>query len=221
MESAVAVPAGSKGSKEKEKRPPKKGTKGAGKSAGKYKLNHSEVLKALPILAKATCSSLQAARELEGITNDVMMFETTHKIPTAMKAATKLWQDKVTEIGKGHGQGPPHLHAWAAFLAILKAEDVGGQAKQAIQQLEDNFKSQSIQQQSLSVRLCKAKVAYDQQYSKVTLALRGELENSRSVILEAAKQAGADIKQGKAPPSGLERQLQQLLATWAEAGTEE
>ena len=40
------------------------------------------------------------------------------------------------------------------------------------------------------------------------------------LILGAAKQAGGEIKFGKAPPSNLERQLQQLLAHWSEAAEE-
>ncbi len=213
----AAAAAAPRGKDRKDKETDKKGAGKGGKKTGKYKLSQTEVYKALPVLAKATCSSLQAARELEGTANDVMLFEATRKIPMAMKAATKMWQDKATEIGKGHGQGPPRLLAWAAFLAALKTEDVGGTAKAALQTLEDTLKSQSVQQQLLAVRLCKTKITYDQKFSKVTLSVRGELESSRPLILEAAKQAGAEIKQGKAPPSGLERQLQQLLAAWAEA----
>ena len=207
--------------KEKEKSKKGKGSKGRGKGKStKHKASQADVAKALPILVKATCSTMQATRELEGTVNDTLLFEAAHNIPVAMKAATKIWQEAITEKGKGHGQGPPHLPAWEAFLATLKAEDVGGAAKLALNNMEEKFKQLAITDKLLMVRVCKSKITYDQNFSKVTLALRGEMEASRSMILEAAKQAGAEIKHGKAPPSGLERQLQQMLTQWAEAAEE-
>ena len=197
--------------------------KAKAKSKGKetkYKVTTGEACKSLPTLVKATCSSLQSARELEGTANDNMIFPSDHNILVAMKAATKTWQEKIVEIGKGHGLGPPYLPAWEAFLATLISEDVGGAAKKSLAVLEEKLKQLPQQERLLVIRVCKAKVTYDQGFSRVTLALRGFMEEHRAELLEAAKQAGAELKFGKAPPSNLERQLQQMLSHWAEAAEE-
>ena len=109
-------------------------------------------------------------------------------------------------MGKGYGQGPPFLPAWEAFLAI-KGEDVGGAAKLAPAALEEKFKAPTQYEKLVVVRVCMTKVTYDQAFIRITLALRGHLEEQRVLILEVAKQAGGESRFGKASRSNLERQL--------------
>ena len=190
-----------------------KDKKGSNQKA-KHKVTQQQALEALPILAKATCSSLQAVRELEGTLNDTVLFPTDHQIPKAMKAATKAWSERVEKDGRGHKHGPPHLSAWEAFVGTLVKEDVGGAAKAELQKLIEQFANLNQQERLLEVRVCKVKTAYDQANSKVTLSVRGKLEEARKMLLEAARQAGGELKSGKAPPGGLERQPQKFLTTW-------
>ncbi len=100
----------------------------------------------------------------------------------------------------------------------MKDADVGGAAKTALKELEASFREMSLQDKLLAVRVAKQKQTFDEGFSKVTIAVRGPMfEEARPMLMEAAKQAGATIKTGKAPPSGLERKLQNILDEWTTA----
>jgi hypothetical protein len=192
--------------------------KAKGKETGKFMVPVGGAAKSLPTIVKATCMSLQGLREIEGITNDVMLFPKTHPVIIQMKEATGKWSEQVATAGKGHALGPPHLPAWEAFLATMKDADVGGAAKTALRELEASFREMSLQDKLLAVRVAKQKQTFDEDYSKVTIAVRGpRFEEARPMLMEAAKQAGAKIMTGKAPPSGLERKLQTILDEWTTA----
>lgn len=179
-----------------------------------YRVTVKEMEAAMPVIVKATLSSLQSNRDLEAVLLDVGLLERGSKVATAMKQATTEWSEKVKESGKGHNHGPPHLSAWEALLRSLIGEEIGAANRKLMQEAYDKYKEQTLEQKSLDVRLCRLKKTYDKDKVKIQLALRGQLEHLRGTVREAMKQAGCELKSGRAPMGGLERKLQEMLENW-------
>eukprot|EP00972_Heterocapsa_arctica_P055086 8125189-Heterocapsa_arctica.AAC.1 len=66
----------------------------------------------------------------------------------------------------------------------------------------------------MHIRTCKLKKAYDPDKFKLVLTVRGQAEQYRTYIVGPLRQVGADVKQGRAPPGGMERAIQELLTEW-------
>ena len=87
--------------------------------------------------------------------------------------------------------------------------------KKKLSELQQWTKEAEADEVLLAIRTCRLKKAYDQEKMKLVIALRGHAEQCRSSLLSALKQLGADVKQGEAPPSGLEKAIQSMLESWA------
>jgi len=189
---------------------------GAGQSSTtKYKVDHKELSKAQPVIVKGILSCLQSSRELESIMIDVVILPAESPVVARMKHFTKQWSVKVKEAGQGHGLGPPHLSAWEGMLESLGEGDIGQANKTVVQEILAEFRSATPQQTSLTIRMCRAKPTYDKTKVKLMMAVRGQLESKRHNLLEALRQLSGEIKSGRAPPTGLERSLQEMLEKWA------
>ncbi len=194
-----------------------KGSSGKGKGkqkTNKYQLDLKAVSRAMPVVVKATLSSLQANREIESVLYDVALTATNTEIPASMKKFTTEWNKKVKESGSGHGLGPPHLAAWEGFLVALMAGDIGASNKVVINQILEAYKTATPEQAGLDVRLCRCKKTFNPEKVRIIISVRGSLEQHRHTLRESLKQLGAELKSGRAPPSGLERSLQEMLEEW-------
>ena len=168
-----------------------------------------------PLLAKATSFLLQSAREVDSILLDMVIVPADHAVATAMKAKTKEWSDQVKEAGKAHALGPPHLSAWVGCLAALEKLDIGAKNKTSLKDMQADLDEMQKTSVPMCVRACRVKQTYDKTKVKIILAVRGDLEKYRPAIVDSFVQVGADYKCGRAPPSAMERAIQDLLSSWA------
>jgi hypothetical protein len=204
------------GSKDKEKEAAKdkdKEKKGKGKGKGSLKITSERVLKAFPVMMKASCFTMQGIREGEACYFDVALIGSESRMVEEMAARTKAWQEEVEAKGKGHDCGPPFLRAWEGLLVALSEGDVGAVNKMKVKEAID-LTTANKDSAYLMVRACRARKAYDPAKRKLVLAVRGEMEKFRVPIMDSIKQLGGEIKTGKAPPSGLEKAIQVLMENW-------
>ena len=116
--------------------------------------------------------------------------------------------------GKGHGLGPPFLRVFRALIDWLLGEDVGKANKEALEGIKKEF-AEKDKQLLMVVRACRLRRAYDPEFHKLAFAIR-ERPDIRLAILSSLEQLGGEVKSGRAPPSGLERKLQEILEAWAQ-----
>ncbi|CAK0855184.1 unnamed protein product [Prorocentrum cordatum] len=158
----------------------------------------------------------QSKRNIEGVVFDCLILDGTSQEANAMSAQGVRYNEAVTASGKGHNHGPPHLWIFGGLLtALLQRKDAVGAAnakklveiKQSIEQWDEAKRGDMI-------KFCKMDRCYDVNKRKLMLHLHPEI---RQCIIDAMIQTGAEWKQGRAPVSHMERELQD----WLEAFTKE
>ena len=76
-------------------------------------------------LAKLTLQNGQALKALMAATWDCAIAPSSSPDPTPIVAALQVgeqYSQTCKEKGRGHGQGPPHVHIAPAFIEALAAE---------------------------------------------------------------------------------------------------
>ncbi len=167
--------------------------------------------KNMKLLAKGVAHCLQQGREHESVLYDVVLVPSDNTVPKEMKVETQKWDKDVKAKGKGHGCGPPHLRAWSGLIAGLMKSDVGARNKERLLELEKLTSEATAMERDLMIRACKAKVCYDKDMTKIAIALQGKAEPYRDLIVGCLEQIGGSRKSGRAPPSNLERSIQNLI----------
>ena len=71
---------------------------------------------AVELLAKLSLLTSQEARRLAAVVMETYLLESKSEAVKVGTAATKDYEGKVRAEGKGHEQGPPHVHCFMAFL---------------------------------------------------------------------------------------------------------
>lgn len=180
------------------------------KKKSKSKMSQQQMSDVMPLILKTAAFLMQSTRDLESVAYDTFALPTDSLIVAAMGAKTKEWHAKAQEMGRGHKLGPPYLYAWAGLVETLAAEDVG-QANRVALQLQKYNHEWDTDRLLLSVGSCRSKTMYDPTLTRVVVALRGELEEARRILLASLVQVGGEHKMGRAPPGGLERAIQRAL----------
>ena len=184
----------------------------AGTRGRRGKFSQAKALDAMPILVKAACSLFQGQREVEAVVFDVLLVPTQLALVAKMKEATLDWSKQVKAQGKGHVCGPPHLRAWEALRDCLLEADVGMANKAELAKFKQAELTWPPAIRASKIRSCRLRRAYDPEKHKLALAFVGlETATLRDTVSLSLQQLGAEAKSGLAPPSALERQLQNLL----------
>ena len=176
-----------------------------------------EITKVVPILAAAVLNSLQRTRELEATSFDTYLLEAKDPFSECLIAAGKSYAEEIELQGRrNHQCGPPHLWLWARAIPFLATCVAIGRANQSWMQAyaeSEPFKARD--QVSAHVRTFIAKKSYvdaDTEEPMIRITLGVSLNDElRRTFHASLVQLGATFCQGKAPPSGLERSLQDFL----------
>ena len=98
---------------------------------------------------------------------------------------------------------------------MLEKLDIGAKNKISLKDMQTDLGEMQKSAIPMCVRACRVKQTYDKTKVKIILAVRGDLEKHRPAIVDSFVQTGADYKCGRAPPSAMERAIQDLLSSWA------
>jgi len=104
---------------------------------------------------------------------------------TAMSEQTSNYDRIVKEAGAGHYKGPPHIWAFAGLVVSMSKSDM--------------------------VKMCRADKMFKEGLSRVSLSIPND--SIRMLGVNSMVQLGAERKQGRAPRSNQEWELQ----AWLEA----
>ena len=213
--------AGGKGALEhKDETDPKKGRTG-GKdgdgSAGKKKLEsvkkNGELRSLLTLMLKTQLRGEQRLRELEGITMMTFIGAADALFLNEMSCQTQAYQGKV-KGNKNHGLGPPHVYSFLGFIGGLEklhSNELGGKNLKEIQELKKKMEEMTWQEVVEVVGIFKVSKVYDKEKRRLTIALAPHMLAERKLISNCLDQLGWQKKEGKAPPSHMERELQSFL----------
>eukprot|EP00929_Paragymnodinium_shiwhaense_P117960 TRINITY_DN8945_c0_g1_i6.p1 TRINITY_DN8945_c0_g1~~TRINITY_DN8945_c0_g1_i6.p1 ORF type:complete len:252 (-),score=76.94 TRINITY_DN8945_c0_g1_i6:584-1339(-) len=193
-----------------------KGAGGGGErlSSGEYiKSGRREILDQLSIVdTKLTLASSLANRENRALICTTITVPSNHGVIDFMKAATRKYNE-LTHGKKGkHDCGQPAHFAWRA-LCLFVAEDLpevsGAEKKTKLQQHVEVTKE--LKKIRFLVAHCQLKGAWNGGY-KVEFMVAPSLDEIKTILVEYFDDVeDADVKAGKAPRSGLERDAQKLL----------
>ncbi len=100
------------------------------------------------------------------------------------------------------------------MLEALGEADVGAKSKKDIADLLTALRAAPPEASAVEIRMCRVKPTFDKKVFRIIFSVRGSMEQHRHMLLESIKQCDGTVKSGRAPPSGLERALQELLESW-------
>ena len=126
---------------------------------------------------------------------------------------TQAYQSKV-KGNKNHGLGPPHVYAYQGFLGGLDkhhANGLGAKNLTELRELKKRMEEMTWQEAVEEVGIFKVSKVYDKDKRRLTMALAPQLLAERKLLSCCLDQLGWVKKEGKAPPSHMERELQTFL----------
>ena len=115
---------------------------------------------------------------------------------------------------KDHGLGPPHIYACLGFIEGLMKNhkaDIGKQNCQVMEAWGKDLEAKTWEEVADLVRMFKLSKVYDKDKRRLTICLAPQLVEVRTAVAGCLVQLGWVRKFGKAPPSHMERELQEFL----------
>ena len=216
----TAREAGKGALEDKEEPKPKQGRNGGkegGESNGKKRLDstkkNAELKGLLTLMMKSQLRMEQRVREIEGALMMTFVGKAEDLMLNEISCQTQAYQAKV-KGQKNHGLGPPHVYAFQGFIAgLVKHHEAGigqknlGEIQMLKAKLED-MKWEEVLEEVLVFRVSKV---YDKEKRRITLMLAAHLRDTTKLVGACLEQIGWEKKEGKAPPSHMERELQAFL----------
>ena len=187
-------------------------------NAGKKKLDstkkNSELNPLLTLMLKTQLRGEQRLRELEGITMMTFVGAASAGFLNEISCQTQAYQNKVKGKKGDHGLGPPHTYAFLGFIAGLvkhHANELGGKNLGEVKELMTKMEALSWQEVAELVGIFRVSKVYDKDKRRLTITLAPHLLAERKLISGCLDQLGWQKKEGKAPASHMERELQSFL----------
>ena len=181
------------------------------KHLSKPMLNQSALFS---VLLKAMLQMQQAQRTMHSAIYDTFILEADSPEAKAMAAEGRKYNQLAQSDDpeeKAITTTPPHLFVFTALVQslIARGESVGQKNLSDLQQQEQAFEALDETDKLEVIRVCRV----DRTYHSTTKRLTLQVERSpcRGPLIQCLKQTSAIHKQGRAPASGLERDLQQWL----------
>lgn len=123
-----------------------------------------------------------------------------------MQAELTKYHEKVREMGRGHGLGPPGLHSFLALLEKVSRRDVGERTRTVLVEAYDRYQPMEVHELQIFVGMCQLSRMYDTTYLRLTLILA---ETQVGVAMQRGiMELGGVPLVGPAPKGGLERGVQ-------------
>ena len=164
------------------------------------------------IMLKGMANLFQRMAYLEAVCYDVIIVKTDSPIVQAISAQGKRYSKKCRKEGRGHTNGPPHPWLWGAFIKTLSemGVSIGERNLQIIQKHKDEFAEFELEEKCEVIRHFRMEKTYKPETKRLVMSVE-KLGETRKAIIDALKQKGAILKQGRAPPGAFEDQLQSWL----------
>lgn len=129
-----------------------------------------------------------------------------HTIFVVMQTELTKYHEKVQEMGRGHGLGPPGLHCFLALLKMVSRRDVGELTRSVLVEAYARYQPMEVHELQIFVGMCQLSRMYDETHMRLTLFLA---ETPVGVALQRGiMELGGVPLVGPAPKGGLERGVQ-------------
>jgi hypothetical protein len=161
-------------------------------------------------LCKLSLGTAQRVRALEAAVFRTWLIPVGCRIAVTTQAAGKAYAEAAKSQGKGHAMGPPHVHVCAAMVLDILADDKQSEDVRAVMRAHAEGASSPVALQSL-IRHFRVSKTYDKDKLRVQLSTVHELHQVVEAVHRAMLQAGGEEKQGQAPASTLEREVQKYV----------
>ena len=169
------------------------------------------------LLIKALLQAHQRTRDLAGAVFETVSLDTSSSVVLEMQSQTSRYAKIVKSRGKGHGLGPPYFYAFGGLLQALikKKAEIGASNATVLEKYFGILEAATTEAEKHElIQFCRLDRMYAADHKRLTFAAR--TSDLRGALGSSLTQLGAERRFGRAPPSFMERELQQ----WLEALTE-
>ena len=184
------------------------------KKAATFSKDHSALVKTMVIALLKLC---QSSRAVESVVFVTFLIPAAASAITMAREQTKKYSEATKGV-RGHSYGPPHTYAFAGFINGILTEEMNI-AQELILHIRDFvsvYEGWNWEQRASVITYCRLDKTWTSGTVRLTLAVSPWYEKGK-LLLEAVAAAVQAIdgipKFGRAPPSFVERELQE----WAEA----
>ena len=164
-------------------------------------------------MLKTQLRSEQRLRELEGVMLTTFVGAANDLFLNEISCQTQAYQARV-KGQKKHGLGHPHVYAFQGFLdGLVKHHqgELGAKNHKEVQELKKKAEDKKWEEVAEEVGIFRISKTFDKDKRRLTLAMAPHLREERLLICSCLNQLSWDKKEGKAPPSHMERELQSFL----------
>lgn len=187
---------------------------GGGKQVASIRKN-PELKGLLTLMIKAALRSEQKHREAEGVIFDSFLGPADCGTVLGGTEQSTTYADQVRG-NKGHGMGPPYTYVFLGILSaiVMKLSEKIGQA--TLNKLKDwygQLEPMPWQEVCDVVLMCRISKTFDKEKRRLTMALAPHLVEEKRALAKAMDELGWERKYGRAPPSHMERELQEFLTS--------
>ena len=129
-----------------------------------------------------------------------------------MKAQTGIYNSKLENKESTPAQlGPPHIYAMSGLMkAIMEMKEaVGKKNLEDMAELYTKYTNMKVEDKASMIRVCRTDKMWRADQRRLTLFLADQAASQ--LVVECLVQAGNIRKQGRAPATYLERELQEFL----------
>ena len=164
----------------------------------------------LVLMLKQVLRSAQINRELVSINCHTIVLLANSPECLQMKLQMVAFSKAIVEKQQ-QPLGPPHLYCFAGLLKamISRGVEVGKKNNEGLKEAQEMFDKASLSDRQAICQMCKVEKMYKNENKRLVMSF-GSADLAR-LITDSLVQTGAEQKYGKAPPSYLERELQDYL----------
>ena len=120
----------------------------------------------------------------------------------------------VKEKGKNHGLGGPYIWVWGALVACLvttRGESIGAANLTILKEHLEDLERWEPEEKGDAILHCRMDTTFLEGKRRLTWALSPDFSGVKKAMISALCQTSALRKQGKGPPTFMQRDLQQWL----------
>ncbi|CAE8630888.1 unnamed protein product [Polarella glacialis] len=163
--------------------------------------------------AKQALSSAVRVREHDAVLQRVVLLPAAHPVCLSLQQCGR--QFAATAQNKQTAElGSPHLHKWAALVALLGAPTLSEQQKALLAEHAQTM--DSPQKLAQSVFVCKLSKAWVKDTFQLTISLAPEMLAVTELVCTVLASNGAVVKRGIPPRSPQERAISKILVDMGE-----
>lgn len=166
--------------------------------------------KLIGLMIKMILSLAQGRRDTEGAVFDTLLGESGLPEVATMEEQCTVYQKKAV---KGHSLGPPHIWVFGALLAVVvkRCEAVAAANLEVLKEFLQTYESADVETKADPVRFCRVSKFYNHWQKRIILCLARECGQFRKALMGALVEAKFVRRQGRAPATLMERELQEWL----------